>query len=55
MLRLAIGRALLWFLLPAAAQLWRPDGEHLRRVAEFGDRMFAKAAEHAEKAAWRLP
>jgi len=32
MLRLAIGRALLWFLLPAAEQKWRSDGKYLRQA-----------------------
>jgi hypothetical protein len=62
MLRLAIGRVLLWFLLPAVGQRWRSDGQYLRQIATFGDAMLTKAAEGAVsavgqsgEAAWRLP
>jgi hypothetical protein len=51
MLRFAIGRALLWFLLPAVERKWRSDGQYLRQLAEFGDAMLAKAAEGAARAA----
>jgi hypothetical protein len=55
MLRLAIGRVLLWFLVPAVGEAWRPEGEYLRQVAEFGDRMVANAAEGGRTAACRPP
>jgi hypothetical protein len=54
MLRLAIGRVLLWFLLPAMSQAWQPHGEYLQRIAEFGDAMLAKAAEGAQKSRCQL-
>jgi hypothetical protein len=54
-LRLLIGRALLYFVLPAARDMWLPDAEYLRRVAKFGDDMLASVAENPEKSAWRLP
>ena len=53
MIRLAIGRVLLWFLMPAMEGAWRPHGDHLQRVAEFGDSMLTKIAEGAEKATCR--
>ena len=51
MIRLAIGRAFLWFLLPAIAEIFRSDAKYLRQLAAFGDAMLANAAEGAARAA----